>query len=174
MTSCGWIVALLTATALGACQVAADQAKPAETGSFQDWHEQKLAADAIVGEALNGPNGADFPKALAALRAADRPASVKDLELGQLIVSYYIDPGRARPPVESLSDGLFLLERAALGDGEGAALAPERLTRIFEAGVGPAGKQVLAPNPQIAACWRNVHAGKSTDRAACTKMRTGP
>ncbi|MGI4878664.1 MAG: hypothetical protein ACRYG4_14385 [Janthinobacterium lividum] len=178
MTKRGWAVTLLASMILGACGVAeqasADKAESPKAERFLDWHDKKLATDAEVGEALNGANGADFPKAVAALRAADRPPSVKDLQLGELIVSYYNDPSRSRPPVESLVDGLALLERASLGDGEGAKLAPERLARIFETGVGPANKQILAAKPVIANCWRRVHTGESVDRAACIKLRTAP
>lgn len=101
------------------------------------WHDKKRSVDKAIEDALLAPEGSDYPAALAAVRASDRPAAVKDFEAGNLIVSAADNPRAVKRPVETVEQGIALLEKAALATGEGAANAPGALRTIFTDGVGP-------------------------------------
>lgn len=120
------------------------------------WHDKKRSVDKAIEDALLAPEGSDYPAALAAVRASDRPAAVKDFEAGNLIVSAADNPRAVKRPVETVEQGIALLEKAALATGEGAANAPGALRTIFTDGVGPPTAHTLAPDLLVAACWLKV------------------
>lgn len=167
------LVVAATLLALASC-APSDATEPppsAEARSWWEWHDAKGATDDAVLAALNGPQGADYPKAVAIIRSSGRPPSVIDLQLGELIASAYDGSKSAVPPRESLSEGIRLLEKAALGKGEGAQRAPSALQTIFRRGLGTPSNRVMEADPEIAACWLAVEEDRPEDPRRCIALR---
>lgn len=143
--------------------------------SWWQWHDKKRATDAAVEEAENDPRGADMLKAVTIIRQSGRPPDIVNLQVGGMIVGSYARPPRVYPR-ESLAEGFALLEKAAVGGGEGQQVAPQRLRMWFERGVGQAPDQAMKPDPVVAACWLAVEERRPEDPHRCIalrKQRTG-
>jgi hypothetical protein len=148
--------------------VACSQQQPDQT--FES-HSAKRATDWIVEEAL-ADEPPDYGRAITAIGRSGRPAGTIALETGNLIIAGHRELQTERRPVETLDEGLALLERAANGRGEAAEIAPQHLRLWFERGVGSGVDSAMAPRPQLGRCWAAVEAREKRAQA-CIAMRVG-
>ena len=162
------VAACASAAMLAACTPSHQD--NAQLADWQQWHHARRDTDLAVGRALNGGGLPDYPAAIAAIGASDRPRGVKDQEIGSLILASFEEPGAVRRPAQSLDDGLVLLERAAQDGGESSRIAPEYLRLTFQRGLSARSRVVLAPDPMLAACWTRVRAAREKP-AICIEAR---
>lgn len=134
----------------------------------QQRHDERLSTDAAMNDAINGPAGADYVRALELVRGSNRTQAEKDLTGGMLILQSREGQARRRPP-ETIADGMMLVECAATGQGTVARAAAGQLRRVFQRGMGSP-TPVIAPDRAVAECWQGVVSGGG-DAPRCVALR---
>jgi hypothetical protein len=129
-----------------------------------DWHNSKRAVEARIDELTDAPGGPDCPAIIDVYAKSGWPKDIIDLDVGGTIVGCYGNQAISRRPVQSLSQGFDLMEKAAVTKGEAGLTAPQHLRLWFERGVGKAPNYVMAPIPEVAACWMKVEKDSYDDK----------
>lgn len=132
-------------------------------------HSDRVSVEQGVLEAINEPNGGDYARAVAIIRASGRPDGVINFETGQLVVDSFDHPG-SRRPTETLQKGLDLMEQAAVASSESRDVAQQRLRMIFERGIGPT-RSAIPIDRVVADCWHKLENGRPGDPARCVALR---
>jgi hypothetical protein len=144
--------------------------------SFFDWHKEKQAVEIKVQELMDAPDGIDCPAIINIYRTSGWPEDIVKLKVGGTIIGCYDNLRVSKKPVESVEQGLQLMEQAALSDSEAGQVTPQRLRMFFERSTGTQAGS-LKPNPQLAACWmaaeKITYTGKPDKKAAqhCIDLR---
>jgi hypothetical protein len=156
----------------------ADNAQTKAYADWQDWHDKKREVEARVDDLAEAPGGVDYPAIIEVYQKSGWPADIVNLRIGAEIIGSYEDSRPARRPQQSMSQGFDLMEKAALSTGEGRTATPQKLRLWFERGVGKAPNYVMAPIPEIAACWMKVEKDSYDDKiddpaqvTACIALR---
>lgn len=102
-------------------------------------------------------------------RQSNVSQSERDLALGQTILQGLADPQAAQRPMESVEEGIGLLEKSAL---QGRRPAISGLAALFFNGLPGDGKNtsLVQPSTQLNACWERAKANPSI-AATCVSLR---
>lgn len=160
------LFALLCACREDASDPALAKQGPAQKDWWQ-WHAEKRDVDIAVDEAVDSDG--DYAKAVEVLRRSDRPADVKQFQIGMLIIGSFDDP-RTAPSPDTLETGLRMVEDAATMRGEIGENGPQHLRLIFERGAGSP-PDIIPIDLVVAKCWRAIEDKKADDPARCIALR---
>lgn len=110
-----------------------------------------------------------YADAIQLSRTAGMPKAETDFAVGELILQGLADPDAVQFPIESLNDGLILIEASAMA---GHRQAISSLSATFYTGVrqGRDGVLLVAPNPRLSECWNSAKVKKEL-ADSCVQMR---
>ncbi len=149
MTRAYWLAAMMI--------VAGCSPSNGSIGAQMEGHDDYLRTTRQVIDALNRPQGPDYPAAIRIVERSHRDPLQQDYDIGNLLLASCRDRTRACSGARTARAGMARLYRVAMARGDDARIAAGDLSLWFTRGAGPA----LPPDPQRAACWTDVHAGKS-------------
>lgn len=140
-----------------------------EGAAWMEEHEDRRTVDMAVAVAINEPNGGDYARAVEVIRSSNRPAGVKNFQIGRLVVGSFVRSG-SRRPAESLQQGLEMIEQAGVRPGESREVAQQQLRMLFERGIGTP-PNAIPIDREVAACWHKLENGGKGDPARCVALR---
>lgn len=123
-------------------------------------HDDYLAAERAIDEALNLPGGPDYAAAVRIVERSDRSAIQQDYDIGGLLLSACRDRVAYCKGASTAALGVARLARVATTPGEDSQIAAGDLALWYSRGAGDA----LAPDARRAACWTAVRDGKAAAR----------
>lgn len=163
---------LAFATLVGCSVPAQDQivrSNDSSEKSWWEWHADKQELDLAVAEAINGPNGGDYAKAISIIRTTNFPAADKDFDVGMLIIGGF-DRRESHRSEETLQQGLEMVEKAVMQPGDTRRYAPQQLRLIFERGAGVPPDNIPI-DLVVANCWHKLENAGAGDPARCIALR---
>jgi hypothetical protein len=151
--------------ALCSCEKSSTPESPTATNeTFSSWHDSKRDVEYRIDQLMNAAGGPDYAAIIEIYEKSDWPTSVIDLRVGATIVSSFNDERKTKFLPQSLSQGFERMEKSALSRGESSIVTPHFLRLWFERGVGKAPNYVMAPIPEVAACWMKVEKDSYDDK----------
>ena len=126
-------------------------------GAQMERHSDHLRTDAEVTDALNRPQGPDYPAAIKIVERSNRDPLQRDYDIGNLLLASCRDRAPACIGTPTAQAGMARLYHVATSPGDDARIAAGDLSLWFTRGAGPA----LPPDPPRATCWSDVRDGKS-------------
>ncbi|MCX7113517.1 MAG: hypothetical protein NTX45_26140 [Proteobacteria bacterium] len=113
-----------------------------------------------------------YADAIQSVRRARVSKAEADFAVGELILQGLADPKSAQHPVESIDEGIALIEKSALA---GHRQAISALAATFYTGLrdGATNVVLLAPDAWLNACWEAAKT-KPKQSATCIAMRLNP